>query len=556
MLFLASVLGFASSALAQITFTDVSATAGVGDLELASSTGHSLGVNWIDIDQDGWPDLFVVAGGPNRPPHLFRNRGDGSFDNVSHLLPELPTSEMSGSRFADYDRDGDVDLFIYTDNPNFRVLRNDNPRDGPYNLVLKNLWVEKGRQIPDSGPMFDEVAMSVGLSDQAVPAFGAMPAYRSKTASWLDFDRDGCIDLFVGHLVINAVDDPANADSLYRNRCDGTFEDVTAASGLVSANEPVGLRGALASGAFQLDNDLWPDLYVVNVSSIEASPYGDDVLFKNSGSNAKGVDRFTNTTALSPGLGDDAMAGMGVAVGDINRDGHWDLYITDLLDTHLDQPPRGNVLYLGQGDGRFSDNLAPVAGVVGNDSWGANFFDADSDGWEDLFVSTITTSPDEFLYKNNGLGSNGQVSFTNIATAAGIVTGNARGSAIADYDRDGDLDLAIVNQLGPLQLYRNDTPQTHHWLMLELVATSSNLDAIGSVIEVSTAEVNQKRQVTGGSSAHSQDGVAVHFGMGASVRTDLIVVRWPSGAVSRLSGVSTDQYLTVSESLIFSSGLE
>ena len=546
----------ASGGSSAIQFVDVSEAAGLSGDEYASSGGHGLGINWIDFDGDYWPDLFVVGGRPGHPPHLFRNAGDGTFVRSDHLLPELPEVEMSGSRFADFDRDGDQDLFIYTDHEFFVVPSEKNPPDGPANLLLRNLWVENGRALPSSGPLFVEVAATVGVDDLADPPFGEQPAYRTKTASWLDYDRDGCIDLFVGHLVMNEGGNPANQDRLYRNRCDGTFADATAASGLDPGSNPEGYRAALASAGFHFDEDRWPDLIAINVSFSDPQPYINDIFWRNQGPGEIGEITFVDVTGSMPGVGDDAQAGMGIDIADVDHDGDWDIYITDILRTELDALPLGNVLYLGDGAGGFTDNSAVEAGVDGDTSWGVNFFDADLDGWEDLFVATVASADSRLLYRNDGVDLQGRVTFTNVAADSGLETGDARGSAVADFDRDGDLDLAVVSHMGPLQLFRNDTEATGHWLLLELEGRESNPDAIGTIVEARIGEVVLRRQVKGGSSAHSQDALGVHFGLGNAQVVDEIRVLWPSGAEDRLFDVSVDRSIRLIESLIFGDGFE
>ncbi len=214
-----------------IRFTDVAAAAGVGADRFFASSTHSLGVNWIDVDADGWPDLFAVGGDPGYPPRLYRNLGDGRFEAAHHLIPELPDYEMSGSVFADYDNDGDADIYLYTDNVQW-ALHGENVPDGPPNLLLRNLLVENGGRVPARRPLFEEVAAAAGVDDLAAAPYGPLPGHRSKAASWLDYDRDGCVDLYVSHLVINSAGTAATRDRLYRNGCDGTFTDATGAAGL------------------------------------------------------------------------------------------------------------------------------------------------------------------------------------------------------------------------------------------------------------------------------------------------------------------------------------
>ena len=457
-----------------LRFADVSIESGVSGDTYHSRSAHSLGVNWIDVDRDGRPDLFAVGGDPEFPPRLFRNLGDGTFEAAHHLIPKLPAYEMSGSVFADYDHDGDADIYVYTDRQQW-YLHGSNVPDGPSNLLLRNLLAEHGGRVPAGRPLFEEVAAAAGVDDRAAEPFGEQPAYRTKAAAWLDYDRDGCVDLFVGHTVMNRAGLEAQRDRLYRNRCDGTFETVAVPTSALRS-------GFVVLGA-HLDGDLWPDLYVANVSFDLAWPHHWDQIYRN----RNGVLEELSPEAI-PGVGDDAQAAMGIDVADVNLDGRWDLYISDLLDgTPHESPPWGNVLYLGGEGALLHDNVAVAAGVAGDDSWGVNFLDADHDGWEDLYVATMMGAASELLFANNRDGT-----FTNVAAGAGYLTGDSRGSAVADYDGDGDLDIAVVNHhvcgntrpTCSLQLLRNDTPAAGGWLQLRLTGTPSNRDAIGAVVRV------------------------------------------------------------------------
>ncbi|MEM8931577.1 MAG: CRTAC1 family protein, partial [Acidobacteriota bacterium] len=198
---------------------------------------------------------------------------------------------------------------------------------------------------------------------------------------------------------------------------------------------------------------------------------------------------------------------------------------------------------------------ARTAGVVADNSWGVNFFDADLDGLEDLFVSIIVNAASEFFYRNDGV-TDGVPRFTNVAVSAGIETADTRASAAADYDRDGDVDFAVINQRGPLQLFRNDTTTDGHWLALELEGRASSRDAIGTVVEATTGSITRRRQVKGGSSAHSQDALTVHFGLGDATVVDRLVVRWPSGDETVLDDVGVDRYLRIVEPLTFRDGFD
>lgn len=529
--------GDAPVRLPPFRFTDVSVESGVSGDVYHSRSAHSLGVNWIDVDRDGRPDLFAVGGDPEFPPKLFRNLGGGRFEAAHHLIPELPAYEMSGSIFADYDNDGDSDIYLYTDRQEW-YLSGSNAPDGPPNLLLKNLLMESGGRIPAGRPLFVEAAAAAGVDDRAAQPFGELPAYRTKAAAWLDYDRDGCVDLYVAHAVMNRAGLEALRDRLYRNRCDGSFEPAA-----VAATAP---RSGFAVLGAHLDHDLWPDLYVANVSFDLAWPHHWDQIYRN----RNGV-LVELPPEAAPGVGDDAQAAMGMDVADVNLDGRWDLYISDLLDgTPHERPPWGNALYLGAEKALFGDNAAAAAGVAGDDSWGVNFFDADHDGWEDLYVATMMGAASELLYANDRDGT-----FTNVAAGAGILTGDSRGSAVADYDGDGDLDIAVVNQhvcgntrpACSLQLLRNDTPAAGRWLKLRLTGTRSNRDAIGAVVRVRAGGLTMMRQVKGGSGGHSQSALTVHFGLGPARAADVVEIDWPSGLRTRWRRQEANRLIPVIE---------
>ena len=280
------------------------------------------------------------------------------------------------------------------------------------------------------------------------------------------------------------------------------------------------------------------------------------MIYINQGPGPGGEVTFEEVAGTLSGVGNDAQAGMGIDVADVDLDGNWDVYISDIFNTLLDEDPLGNVLYLGDGQGGFSDNLAVESGVEGANSWGVNFFDADLDGLEDLYVSTIAGDDQELFYRNNGTNAMGIPTFTNVAAAAGFDTRNSRGSAVADYDRDGDLDIVVSNQNSALQLFRNDTKTTGHWLVVELEGRASNTDGINAVVEARTGTIVRRRQVKGGSSAHSQDALAVHFGLGSATVVDELRILWPSGFETVLEAVVSDQYLEVVEALLFADGFE
>ncbi|MFK7845850.1 MAG: FG-GAP-like repeat-containing protein [Rhodothermales bacterium] len=528
--FLCIVIGVMplSEVNAQITFSEIGIAAGVGSDSYDSSSRHGLGVIWIDYDNDGFPDLFA-SNGSGDPAHLYHNEGNGTFTNADALLPAIAGGEMTSTMFADYDNDGDQDIYIALGSGDLFSP------DGGVNILLQNQWVENGNAI--STPLFIDVAAAAGVDNKPAVPFGTNLGYKTYSGGWLDYDRDGCVDLFVANMVWDQGGVNTNANQLYKNNCDGTFNDVTLASG-VDTGDSDDFRPTLAFfGGLLTPGDMDPDLYVVNVH--DASPYHHDLIYENNGDGT-----FTEFSGTMPTFGDDSGAGMGTAVGDIDLDGDWDIYITDLPDVPVEPVMEGNTLYLGQPDGTWSENAGPAAGVASGPSWGANFADLDLDGFEDLFVGTI--APDtqiKTIFRNDGDGT-----FSDVTAGSGFVTGHeARGTAAADFDRDGDIDIVQVNLNGRIKLYENTTSTSDNWLQVDLNATVSNLSAIGTLVEATIGGVTRMRQVNGGASAHSQDDLVVHFGVGSATNVDELKISWPSGIVQTLTNVGVNQMIGVTE---------
>ena len=517
-------LGTTEKTQAQIAFNDVAITAGIGTEFYSGDTGHGGGLIWLDYNNDGWPDLFMVNG-VGFDCHFFRNEGDGTFSNQDALLPFIdPSLELTHANYADYDNDGDVDIYVTL------AWRTIGP-DGPANLLLKNLWMENGGGTIPGQPLFVDVAAAAGVDNLASPPLGPLPGYGNFTAGWVDYDRDGCVDLFVGGMAFEGSTQVTNTNTLYHNECDGTFTDVTVAAGLTAGGTDW-LRPTLAFVAGHLNHDLWPDLYVVNAH--DASPYHHDLIFINDGDGT-----FTEVATAMPGIGDDSGAGMGVDFADIDLDGDWDIYISDLVDPLNEPVVEGNVLYLNNGDGTWNENSAPAAGVASKGSWGVTFFDADHDAYEDLFVAVMG---DHELHQNNRNGT-----FTDISAAAGMGNGGGRASAFADFDADGDLDIAVMNMFGVVNLYENVSTGIGNYLQFKLDATTSNRSAIGTLVRLTEGNRTLMRQMKGGVSAHAQDEALIHFGVNNRSLIDLVKVFWPSGTVQKLNNVVANQRITFTE---------
>jgi hypothetical protein len=520
-------------ATAQVQFTEVSVQAGISGDAYVSRTVHGLGVNWVDFDNDGWPDIFTVNGFNGDGSHLYRNERNGTFSNQDILLPAMPNDEQMGSVFADYDNDGDSDIYIFTDNQAGPV----GPFAGPVNILLKNQWVENGNQVIPGQPLFVDVAAAAGVDDLLDTPHADGPAYRASTGGWFDYDRDGHVDLYVCHWDRGKHGEDQAKDRLYRNLGNGTFEDVTTTTGLIPVDDGTYARSCLAFIGAHLDSDMWPDIYIGNVDA--PMPFSRDYIFQNNAGTG-----FTERTLDSPGVGDDADAAMGVTIGDLDLNGGWDVYLSDLGGGVV---PQGNPLYLHTGaDILYLDNSADVAGAAGEGSWGVNFFDVDHDGYEDLYVASMGDNAN-LLYLNN----QGDGTFTKHPPGVGAIM--SRGSAYADFDRDGDLDIAVVEINGSLHLYRNDSTNSGHWLQIQLVASDnqsslwSNRDAINTLVKVTANGQTYMRQVIGGDSGHGQNSLDLHFGLGAATTISQIEVLWPSGATEILTDQAVDTFMVISE---------
>jgi hypothetical protein len=445
----------------------------------------------------------------------------------------LPRSITSCRRYQD--------IYILTDNNAFS-LNGDNDPDGSPNILLRNLWVENGGGVVPGAPLFEDVTVDANIGDLASPPLGAQDGHRAYTGGFVDFDRDGLVDIFTGNMVLQAGGEIGNQNHLFRNLGDQggstyEFEDVTASSGMDDGTDPDLLSPSLASIAAHLDGDMWPEIYFVNVH--EPDPHHWDFIYKNNGGS---YTQIADPTV--DGVGDDSGSGMGIDVADVNRDGNWDLYLSDVDNTMNDSLPLGNPLYLGNGDGTFQDNSAVEAGVVGEFSWAVEFFDLDHDGWEDLYVSTVPGRND-VLYLNN---QTDPPTFTDVTIGSGFdIDANGRGGASADYDHDGDLDITVVRQFNKLQLFENESTPQGNWIKLKLRGTSSNSSAIGALVRLRVGGETQMRQVTGGNSAHSQKDLVVHFGVDDAATIDRIGISWPSGARDTILNVASNQFIEVLE---------
>ena len=490
------------------------------------------GAAFLDYDNDGHQDLFLVNGTswPGQPPartrsKLLRNTGTGTFTDVTAKAGLAADLYGMGAAAADFDNDGWQDLLI-TAVGQSRLYRN----------------TGKGA--------FVDVTTRAGLGDR--PAF-------STSAMWFDYDRDGWLDLLICNYVrwTPETDVRCSVDGkqkayctpeayrgttswLFRNRGNGTFEDVTAKAGLFDATSK-----SLGVTLVEYDADPWPDVFIAN----DTQP---NKLYRNNG------DGTFIELGLKAGLAlseeGRARAGMGVDAADVDNTGTTTVVVTNFSGEMLG-------LYRPVGDGQFAD-AAPRT-EVGRATrqtlgFGCFFFDVDLDGLQDLLVvnghiddtfmranSRVAYAEPPHLFHNRGRGS-----FSDIAPAIGgafAAPKVGRGAAFADVDGDLDLDIVLTTNGGPAALYRNDSQTGNQALRLRLRGVTSNRDGIGARVRVFTGKDRLSRTVRTGSSYLSQSELPLTFGMGKAAKADRVLIEWPSGKVDEIKDLAAGKSYTIVE---------
>jgi hypothetical protein len=516
-----------------IRFDDATAQSGIafthsfGAQKLGSlleSTG--AGCLWFDFNNDGKPDLFVVSGRPlgpgihpyplRKPPaetphnHLYRNDGNGHFTDVTEKAGLAGDGFSFSAIAADFDNDGYTDLLVTS-----------------YGKVT--LYRNKG------DGTFEDVTVKAGLDKVTGWAIGA---------AWLDYDRDGCIDLFIGRYVKfdptyrayypadnypGPLDYGADSNMLFHNTCKGTFVDVSEKSGIAAYK---GRTMGVTAGDF--DGDGYPDLYVANDKT-------ENFLFHNKKDGT--FEEIATEAGAAFGQNGESTSAMGPVFFDLDNTGKVDLWVSD---------SKYNRLLRNTGKLPFED-ITQQAGISQQaaqyTSWGTGAYDFDNAGLRDIFIThggLIHLIPQEpSVFKNLGGGK-----FEDVSTGAGqaMATKNVgRGACFADYDNDGRMDAYLVNLGAPGTLLHNVTTPVGHWLKVQLVGTKSNRDGIGAVVEVEAGGVKQRSERTAGSGYLSQDDWRLHFGLGAATKADKITVHWPSGIHQVVENVPAGQVLTITE---------
>ncbi len=527
-----------------VTFRDIASKAGLTTKVVSGGAAKNYvlevngsGVCWFDYDGDGRQDLYLVNGStiealqrrsrPATTNHLYRNNGDGTFTDVTARGGVPGRGWGFGCFVADYDNDGHSDLLVTNFGPNI-LYRNNG--DGT----------------------FKDVTAKAGVGGGDIWHAGA---------GFADYDNDGLLDLYIaGYLDFNVASPELKncdyrgvkvracgplgyrgaPDALYHNNGDGTFTDVTDKSHVVDRNLYFGFTVLFED----LDGDGKPDIVVGN----DSNP---NYFYHNKGDGT--FEEMGAASGLAYSADGKEMSSMGIAAGDYDGDGRTDVFITTFANDNY-------VLFHNDGHGFFSD--VSYASGVGEPTipylgWGTFFFDYDNDGRQDLFSANGHVYPEVdgalknetyrqplLLFRNSG------ASFREVGGDAGLrrlKPQSARGAAYADFDNDGDLDIAVSVMDEPPLLLENVGGNKSHWVTVHLVGAKSNRDGIGARVKLTTPAGVQYGVVRSSGNYLSTNDIRLHFGLGAETTVKQIEIAWPSGIVDRMQNVTGDRILTVKE---------
>lgn len=530
----------------QVIFTDVTRDSGINFINVAPAEKKYIvesmggGLALFDFDNDGKLDIYLlnsysVSAALSKQPRpkaaLYRNLGNGRFEDVATNAGVADPGWAMGVSVADFDNDGLDDIHVTCFGPN-------------------KLYRNRG------GGKFEDVTAKAGVNDDRF----------STGSAWGDFDRDGDLDLMVTNYVAFKLDDlpqfgkgalcqykgvpvqcgprglPGAGDSLFRNNGDGTFTDISKKAGV---DDPAGHYG-LGVTWIDFDDDGWPDIFIAN----DATP---NYAYRNNRDGTFTEKAFELGCAVDEsGL---EQGSMGISFGDYDRDGLLDLVVTNFSDQY-------NTIYKKTKDGGYIDasrNTKTADISLPYVGWGTKFFDYDNDGWLDLLVVNGHVYPQiegaypggmyaqrTLFYRNLRDGT-----FEEIAAQCGTALMQrrvSRGTVFGDYDEDGDVDV-IVNDLdGPPMLLRNDGGgKAGHWISLKLAGTKSNRNAVGARVSVKTGSLVQIDEVRAGDSYISHSDFRLHFGLGSAQTVDEIEVKWPAGGVQKVTKVPVDRVISIVE---------
>ena len=521
-----------AAAPAKIRFEDATQSSGIefthsfGAQKLGSlleSTGG--GCVWLDYNNDGFVDLYVVSGKPleagihpyplkQQPAvaphnHLYKNNGNGTFTDVTGSAGVAANLYGIAAVAADFDDDGFVDLFVTG-----------------YGQAI--LYRNKG------DGTFEYVTTKAGINVDGW----------SISSAWLDYDRDGCVDLFVGRYVRfdpeyrsfypadnypGPLDYEADTSRLYHNNCNGTFTDVTDKSGIGA------YKGrAMGVTAADVDGDGYPDIFVANDKT-------ESFLFRNKHDGT--FEEIGGDRGVAYGQNGENTSAMGPVFADVDGDGRVDLWVTD---------SKYNRLMRNTGGNGFED-IGPSSGISAASaqytSWGTGVYDFDNDGWLDILIfhgGLVHMVPQEqSVFRGLGKGK-----FADVSREAGAPIESktvSRGACFADYDNDGRIDAFVQNLGGRGTLLHNASENTNHWLTVKLIGRKSNRDGIGAHLELLAAGRKQIAERVAGSGYLSQDDGRIHFGLGTAAKADKLTVHWPSGRDQVVENPPLDHVLTVEE---------
>ena len=524
-------------------FTDIAKTIGITLMNIHGSAeknyiveANGNGAAFFDYDNDGNVDVLIVNGssldqfkaGGDPMVALYHNDG-GRFTDVTESAGLRTRGWGMGTCVADYDNDGHSDVYVTAYGPNVLFHNNGN---GTFSDVTSAARVGDARW--GTGCAFGDYDRD-GDVDLYVANYLTFDVKTVRPRGSNDLCRYMSADVFCGPIGL-----PGEPDVLYRNNGDGTFTDVTLAAGIKDS-------GYYGFGVLfaDYDNDGWPDIYVAN----DSQP---NFLFHNKRNGTFAEIGLLSGTALSDA--GRAQSGMGVATGDYDGNGYLDIFVTNFArDTDTLYKNLGNMLFV---DSTLAAGMGEVSlSFLG---WGTHLADLNNDGLPDIFVVNGHVYPQvdalnvgqrylqrRELYRNLGGGK-----FQEIAAEVSedlLVGKSARGSAVADYDNDGDLDILAVNLNDRPSLYRNEGGNRNHWINIKLEGTRSNRSAIGARVEIEAGGRKQISEVLSGGSYLSHDDIRVHFGLGDATRVDRVRIRWPNGNTQEPGGLDADRFVTIRE---------